>query len=273
MAHTPDSSACLLLHAGDPRVVPEGAFAVASRPTIDLFECPVCSGSAHVSSYDENGYRVLRPCPGSSMDRRIELFNAARIPARYSDATMASFQPQHRVLPRSVDKRRRALDAFEPGHKGVLFSGPVGTGKTHLLAAMLQHLTLKKGVGVRYIEFTHLLSEIRHGYNEGRSETELLRPLAEVPVLAIDELGKGRLTPFALDVIDELVSHRYNNSSSCTTLFASNYLPTGGAARREGGELAERLSDRISERVESRIFEMCDFIYLQGDDYRQRQQR
>ena len=51
-----------------------------------------------------------------------------------------------------------------------------------------------------------------------------MRPLFTIPVLFLDELGKGRGTPndFELRTIDEIVNRRYDNPD-LTTFFASNY--------------------------------------------------
>src|SRR5690606_10783657 len=125
--------------------------------------------------------------------------------------------------------------------------------------------TLDKAIGCGFVEFTHLLGELRRLYSEGRSETEILAPLAAIPVLAIDELGKGRSNDFELRIIDELVSRRYNDTA-VSTFFTSNYAPGG----QRPDTTVESLADRIGERVESRLYEMCEFIPLTGNDYRQK---
>ncbi|HZA49191.1 MAG TPA: DNA replication protein, partial [Myxococcaceae bacterium] len=109
---------------------------------------------------------------------------------------------------------------------------------------------------------------------------EIIGPLTEVDVLAIDELGKGRGSQFEMETMDELIARRYNAGK--TTLFATNYglLPehknTGSrgapagyrntAAEAKGaGREPELLRERVGERIYSRLCEMCDFIEMPLD--------
>ena len=82
----------------------------------------------------------------------------------------------------------------EQENKGLILSGDVGRGKTHLLIAIIRSLIFGQGARVRFIEFSRLLSTLRDGYSRGESNQELMQELIDVPILAIDELGKGRLT-------------------------------------------------------------------------------
>ncbi len=259
-----DLTQCLLAKVGQPLVRAQGAWAVAERPAINIDHCPLCQGTAHLASYDARGYRTLRPCPGASLDRRIERFNQARVPARYAEASLETFIPHQANHGPLLEAIGAYLARFRPGARGYLLVGGVGTGKTHLLVAMLRYMSLEMGVACRYIEFSHLLGELRKLYAENRSEAEILEPLVKVPVLAIDELGKGRCNDFELRIVDELITRRYNDTS-LTTLFASNYFPK---AMQPSGAKADALDDRIGERAESRIYQMCEPMSLIGSDYR-----
>lgn len=268
-------SQCMLLQAGSIEVVPEGAYAVAKRPTnYAIHACVPCEGQAHIAHYDERNYRYIRPCPGALLDRRMELYNKARIPARYAHAQLSTFTPTHASHPAIMEELGAYLHAFTPGDPGKIFMGDVGTGKTHLLVATLRHLTLNKGIPCRFIEFTHLLSNLREQYSQNKGEGEILGPLAEIPVLAIDELGKGRNSDFERRILDELISRRYNDAS-LTTLFTTNYHNRSDStvsfhAPQAASKGREYLGDRIGARVESRIYEMCEFVSLAGEDFRVR---
>jgi DNA replication protein DnaC len=141
-----------------------------------------------------------------------------------------------------------------------------------LLVAILRELMFRHGVEARFIEFSRLLLLLKEGYQAGVSDAPILSELSETPVLAIDELGKGRLSDWELRVIDDVVSRRYN-SMACT-IFTTNYAPgaTSGAAPPNlstSTDLQQNLGDRVGDRVYSRLREMGTFVELAGPDYRE----
>ncbi|MHB1846311.1 MAG: ATP-binding protein, partial [Deltaproteobacteria bacterium] len=162
--------------------------------------------------------------------------------------------------------------------KGIGLWGRPGTGKTHLLCAALQHLTLERGIPCRYVEVSFLFSEIREAFNRQISALVAVGPLAEVELLAIDEIGKGRGSDFEKDTLDELLGRRYN--ADRTTLFATNcpiaFQPiaqSDGFARpaevaREAAA-SQELRQKIGDRSFSRLAEMTDILQVEGTDRRQ----
>jgi DNA replication protein DnaC len=38
--------------------------------------------------------------------------------------------------------------------------------------------------------------------------------------------------------------------------------------KRDNKEEQQILEDRVGERIASRLYEMCEFIYIEGDDHR-----
>ena len=157
---------------------------------------------------------------------------------------------------------------FDPQKsKGLLLVGGSGTGKTHLMCGLLNYLTLQRGIGCRFVDFFHLTARIRATYDNSRSESEqdILGPLAEVPVLAIDELGKGQGTPWELGIVDQLISRRYN--AGRIVLATTNYEPEAWQPQT-GKKIDQSLEDRVGRRILSRMTEMCDVVEVRGPDFR-----
>ncbi|MBM4318382.1 MAG: ATP-binding protein [Deltaproteobacteria bacterium] len=238
--------------------------------------CAACRGIGYVLQQRDDGYTVAAPCPCRAITRRAERFNAAGLPGRFHNASLFNFEERvddHHAIVEYLDGWQRE---FLPGSEGILFTGPTGIGKTHLMAALVRHMTLIRGISARFVDFFQLLGRIREAYSAGRSEMDLLGPLMQTPLLAIDELGKGRAGDWERGVLDQLISHRYNQE--LTTLFTTNYPLQASPAERSvqermiirSPEELEKLlgtpplEERIGIRVYGRIREMCRPVTLRG---------
>jgi DNA replication protein DnaC len=266
-------------------VLPDGEFA-AARFAADASACALCGGREGAFSRDESGYEVFRPCARRHARRRMDLFNAARIGRRFAQATFDSYEPRNRSQMRALDQARLFVASYARGSSakgGLLFWGPVGTGKTHLALSIFRALTLEFGIPCLFVDYGNLLMDLRRSFRAeaGTSEAALMMPLVDVEVLIVDELGKGRDTEWELTVLDDLISRRYN--ADRVTLFTTNLMAQGprraaGAginpaadARASTSSLAgarQSLEERLEARIYSRLCELCEFVAVDGDDFR-----
>jgi DNA replication protein DnaC len=257
------------LNPADFVVTAQGRFAIAALPS-DTPACVLCGGRGE-RLVEVNGNQCVARCRCQKMPDRIALFNRAQIPARHAKASFESFDKDLPDAMTGFLGAYRWVKSFHPGqgNRGLVLHGAVGRGKTHLLAAMLRELVFQHGIKVQFVEFTHLLSALKQGFEKGQGQGHTLDPLADIEVLAIDELGKGRNTDWELAVVDELISRRYNGMK--TLLATTNYAPgveTGAQANLALEGVQQSLGDRVGDRTFSRLMEMVDFQWIQGDDFR-----
>ncbi len=243
------------------------------------FKCSECSGKGFLILEDNYGYEYNKPCQCRKQQKRLDRFNQTGIPLKFASVSIDSYVPSSE----RQGNARRYLEAFvkreEYTSQGFVLMGPCGIGKTHLLAAVLKTLTLERDVSCRFVDFFHLLQSIRNCYSSKIPESTLIDPLIEVDILAVDELGKGkRDSEWEQNVLDQIISRRYNLNKS--TLFTTNYTLDQDSTYKGKEKIDNRrsrfipqpqndtLRDRIGERIYSRICEMCDFLLIDGDDFR-----
>jgi DNA replication protein DnaC len=247
-----------------------GDFIFAKLAT-PIAQCTICGGTGLVTQEVLNHgktYESMAACATKRMQQRCEILNQANLPAVHAKSNFATYKA-------ATPQQKHAHDLMQdmafrwPKNKGVILAGPVGTGKTHLLVSLLRHLALEHAVKISYVELSLLYSQIRRGFQEGKSGGEIIGPLSQVEVLAIDELGKGRGSAFELETLDELIARRYNAGK--VTLFATNYSlkPPEDRAQRgvlttadllESGKDSKMLCDRVGDRIYSRLVAMCEFM-------------
>lgn len=241
-------------------------------------QCSVCVGAC---AQPKSGKFV--PCVEPEPRRIVGLVNEARIPARYLEVDLARFANFSGSGKQVIAQIQRWTDNFTPGKSsGLLLSGSVGVGKTYILCALAKHLALK-GFSVRFTDFFQLLNELREAYSVEKGDPVLLKPLHEVDVLIIDELGKGRNTEWEISIADNLISDRYNGNKCiiASTNYSLKDSPADQAQRQldiwNGGNASgnqmntdafETLTRRLGPRIFSRLKEMTVFQELTGDDFR-----
>jgi DNA replication protein DnaC len=158
--------------------------------------------------------------------------------------------------------------------------GPVGVGKTHLAVAILKGL-IEKGVPCLFYESGSLLKQIQDSYNpiSNTSELRVLAPVYQAEVLVMDELGSTIPTDWVRDTIYQIINTRYNDKK--LTIFTTNYLDDVPPQQeqtldqvRANRKLSARikelttLEERIGTRLRSRLYEMCNKVVIEGEDYR-----
>jgi len=210
--------------------------------------------------------------------RTSRLLKAAQIPPRYEHCSLSEFVTDFAGAHRSLVAARLAAGRFVEEYPlektGLLFIGPIGTGKTHLAVGTLQELLRSKGVPCRFCDYRELLKEIQNSYNPSvqTTELEILRPIFDTEVLVLDELGAVKPSEWVWDTVSLILNSRYNDKR--TTIITTNFSdkPAGQHSGAHGAAREETLGDRIGERMRSRLHEMCRVVQMDGIDFRQKVQ-
>lgn len=148
---------------------------------------------------------------------------------------------------------------------GLLFSGSVGTGKTHLAAAIANHL-LERGIPVIFASLGEILDQIKATYQggTGESETSLVSLYSTVDLLVLDDLGKERYNEWTVEKLFTIINNRYE--AQLPVVVTTNYNMDKLVKRLTVGDNAE-----TAQAIVSRIWEMCKGVRMEGPDFRKKQ--
>ena len=241
--------------------------------------CPICEDSGLRIVERPDGRRVAEPCE-CRMERRLtRMIEQARIPKRYAHCTLEDFETKlpwsDRSQVEALIKARNFVREYSPtgSGTGLLLTGSIGVGKTHLAAGILRALIADKGAKGLFYDYRDLLKQVQNSYNQTVAATELdvLQPVFDAEVLVLDELGAWKRSDWIWDTVSHILNTRYNNMR--TTIITTNYpnQPPGGDLTGVRASVREEtLGDRIGERMRSRLQEMCLVVEISGEDFRQK---
>ena len=231
--------------------------------------CPTCGGTGFTIRDDDSGVAVAIRCACSVRDRADRILKGARIPRRYEHCSLDEFELWRAGLAEPLELAKDWFARWPLSvDVGLLFVGPPGTGKTHLAVGLLRALATRKGAKVHFAEQRELLKELQSTFDggAGRTESDVLGPILEAEVLLLDDLGAGRTTAWAQDVMHDVLAHRYNRK--LPTVMTSNRATGDDDESAPVSSEAPTLRDRLGDALMSRIYEMCRVIPVPGEDYR-----
>ena len=139
----------------------------------------------------------------------------------------------------------RAAGRFAEEPQGwLVLTGPGGSGKTHLAAAIANRC-IERGRAVLFVFVPDLLDHLRGAYSPQASVSydDLSQQVRNAPVLVLDDLGSHSGSPWAQEKLFQLINHRFNSM-----------LPTVFTIRGPLGRLDEGIRTRLESMDMSVIY-------------------
>ena len=206
--------------------------------------------------YQEFLLRLVRPQWHAKQENALEWrIKNAKLPERWTLESFP-FKIQTGVNRRQI-KTFAGLD-FIAKAENLVFIGPTGVGKTGLASSLLLK-ALQNGYRGRFIRAQDLFDEMYASLAD-RSTRKLLKTLANLDLLLIDEMGYLNLRPEQTNIFFRLMEERYNRRA---TLITTNL---------EYDEWHEFLGNRsMVEALLSRLRHRCHTVRIDGPSLRQPQ--
>ena len=210
--------------------------------------CPICEGRLWLAIDAPVGHPDFGNAKPCQCQAGIDLSERAGRLRRYSNLgplsrlTFGSADPEGRASdPESKRLFRIAYEAAlayaEQPLGWLVLTGPHGSGKTHLAAAISNHC-IEQGQPVFFVHVPDLLDDLRSTYSpmSELSYSELFEQVNEAPLLVLDGLGAQSPTPWAQEKLQQIFNRR-----------ASSELPTVATTAVEMREIDPYIASRMTD--------------------------
>lgn len=235
--------------------IPKGNPVEPKGPPADV--CPLCGGAGWLrmeAPVGDPNFGRLVPCDcrmaETEEQSRRELEERSNLEA-FSSNTFDRFDPgAHPAVKRAFGISQEY--ARNP-NGWLLLSGSVGTGKTHLAAAIANESIHVHRLKSMFMNVPDLLDYLRETFNPKSEVTydERFETIRSVPLLVLDDLGTENATSWAREKLYQIINHRYNAQ-----------LPTVITTNQSLEHVDERIRSRMSD------VRLVKLVVLDAPDYR-----
>jgi DNA replication protein DnaC len=164
-------------------------------------------------SYSEFLLRLLRAQWYEQQEKCLQYrIRLARLPEQWTLESFP-FKKQPGVSRRQIYELAEL--EFIPRAENLVFIGPTAVGKTGLASGLLLK-ALQNGYHGVFVKAQDLLDEMYASLAD-RSSRKLIKRLARVDVLLIDELGYLNIRPEQTNIFFKLIEERYNRKATILT--------------------------------------------------------
>jgi DNA replication protein DnaC len=223
------------------------------RRILDIYEEQLRAAEKEDVSYTEFLTRLVRAQWHAHQEHALEWrIRNAKLPERWSLDTFP-FVRQPGVNRKQI--RTFAELDFVPKKENIVFIGPTGVGKSGLATGILLK-AIENGYRCQFIRAQDLFDEMYASLAD-RSTRQLLKRLARLDILLVDELGYLNLKPEQSNIFFKLMEERYHRR------------PTIVTSNLEYDEWHNFLGNRpMVEALLSRLRHYCHTIRINGPSLR-----
>ena len=210
------------------------------------YSCNICKDTTWI--LDDLG-KVVARCKCYEIIKVKEQWEASGLKTDDLDKTFRSYNPWNDLTKQmkntTTNYYLRFKEIERTKHNSILFCGQPGAGKTHLSIALANNFIQKDSKRVVYMPYRSVITNLKQNVLDKEYYKRIVSRYQMAEILLIDDLFKGKVNETDINIMFEIINHRYINKFPI--IVSTEYL------------VEEMLS--FDEGIGSRIYEMAkDFI-------------
>ena len=181
---------------------------------------------------------------------KLERYEKSGAPERYFNEALDTYKITNEMQATAAKAATNFLHAVKCGEfKSLVLIGSAGTGKTHLACAIIRE------AGGKYRTAPDIVEEMRRAksFTANDTEADIIKYYGHVPLLVIDEIGRGIASTDEKYMLYQILNARYNTRKP--TVLISNFTKSD-------------FLQYIGVAAADRLVESAEICELKGESYR-----
>ena len=240
----------------------------------DMKECAICTGLAYCSKvskglcktlvFDGNAISTTLSYCRFGEEKREEnsllrhfVYNNMSNKMALIQLNKTSFVTDATHLSENMKVAIKAIVNYRkhPSAKGIYLSGKSGSGKTVLLASLMNALA-RQGKDVGIMNMSTFLYEMKASFNNYEQDESYLNQVINIPYLLIDGLGDENVTAWSRDeILGTILNYRAINElpTFFTSTFSLDQLAQAYTCTKASDKADALRRERIADKISSMV--------------------